>query len=478
MIDNASIILDPSKLSSSNVEMDLGKECIWLTKLPYEFDLIWKYLILYNHSAYKEFCNELVGGYIHRSFPNIKYSESSYIRDLFQKNSVFNHYEDYNKEISENYQQYHVILTPEELEMVVLSIKSSVKLLSKDDILSTIEVLSKENDKFTLTENFGVDLIKSDEEWFKQFQNLTEISFPSCLSYWIESKLRVDSDSTCVILLEYIKFLILKSRNPSEWIPSYFISRVWIEHWVLTKHFSEIWENILGVKEETMHFVQSPTDWEVFKDMYENTLELYRGAFGWEPHNQVWRDWQTEFSESNKTRLNVNLERLVNYYYFENQFIWGKCEKFYSPDKSFNELVDMFANQNPIRIYGKDIGIVNRMIENRKLRSQAKESSNLTNYLWRKNYNSMQDKEILNWVDKNCDKFTPFWIGGLKFSSNNDYNINYCCTYNDNENFIMNLDDYADNNCESIHLYQNNSKTDLNRYLIEGMKIYSNLKEK
>ena len=118
------------------------------------------------------------------------------------------------------------------------------------------------------------------------------------------------------------------------------------------------------------------------------------------------------------------------------------------------------------------------MIENRKLRNQAKENSNLTCYLWRKNDKSIQDKKILNWVDKNCDKFTPFWNGGLMFLSNNDYNINYCCKYNDNENFIMNLDDYVGNNCESIHLYQNNSKTDLNRYLIEGMKIYSNLKEK
>ena len=44
----------------------------------------------------------------------------------------------------------------------------------------------------------------------------------------------------------------------------------------------------------------------------------------------------------------------------------------------------------------------------------------------------------------------------------------------------MNLDDYADNNCESIHLYQSNlnSKTDINRYFEDGMKIYSNLKIK
>ena len=107
------------------------------------------------------------------------------------------------------------------------------------------------------------------------------------MTKWVESKLRISSDSSLVLLVEYLKFLIIKSKFPSDWVPSCFVDKVWIEHWVLTKNFSEVWNQIFRVNEDILHYIKTPKDIKEFEEKYTRTLELYKEMFGWNPHPEI-----------------------------------------------------------------------------------------------------------------------------------------------------------------------------------------------
>ena len=287
---------------------------------------------------------------------------------------------------------------------------------------------------------------------------------------WVESKLRISSDSSLVLLVEYLKFLIIKSKFPSEWVPSYFVDKVWIEHWVLTKHFSDVWDQNFKIDEDILHYNKTSKDVKEFEEKYTRTLELYKEIFGWDPHPQIWRNWDTEFEEFNEHRVIVNLERLVNYYRFERDFIAQHSQNLNCSSTSFEKLVDEYAIQNPTKIYGRDYESVKMMIENRSLKSQALKASSISKHLWRANFKSTENDQSCEFIEKN-QELGVYCIGGLKFSQGKDYNTNHCLLHSETESFLVSLDDYADHSWESIHLYPNNldSSLKLNKHLLDGM---------
>ena len=221
----------------------------------------------------------------------------------------------------ENFQKNEVLMTKTEIEESILFTRDCIELLTNEEIITKLENKLKSEIWFKIYQDLETEIITSDEESFHLLQELIDVDFPSSMMKLIESKLRIDSDSCLVLIIEYFKFLVLKSKYPSEWISSFFVDKVWVEHWVLTKHFHDVWEGVLNIDEEILHYSPAPTDAEIFKDKYEQTIVLYIKIFGSEPHPQIWRDWKVEYNDFQKSNYNVNLERLVNYYRFEYNFL-------------------------------------------------------------------------------------------------------------------------------------------------------------
>ena len=348
-----------------------------------------------------------------------------------------------------------------------------------EEILQKLDSSFSLNLEFSINQDFGINLANSDEEWYALFQELLDINFPNIMIKWVESKLRINSDSALILLVEYLKFLIIKSKFPSDWIPSYFVDKVWIEHWVLTKHFSDVWNQILRVDEDILHYSKTPKNIKEFEEKYARTFELYKEMFGWDPHSQIWRNWDTEFGEFDEHRVIVNLERLVNYYRFEKDFITNHSQNLGWSSESFEKLVDEYAIQNPTKIYEKESKMIKIMKYNKELRNDISKDISYLSHLWRKNCKFLYKSEN-NCIDRSFNNPSIYCVGGLKFSTLNNYNINHYLFYSETERFLLCLDDYADHSWESVHLYQCkvDSFLNLNLHLLSGMKSWKKFKEK
>ena len=456
MILNATSLLD-KQIDDNYVTIsdERGKEWITFSLISTQLDRIWREMILYNNRKYREFCQDIVGGYIHRWIPMNTLKDDTYTRYIFHKNKIF-WYRDNSlyDQWKENYQKYETIMNLSQLKDSIAFIKELLETNSVEEILQKLDSSFSLNIEFLINQDFGIDLTNSDEEWYTLLQELLDINFPNIMIKWVESKLRISSDSSLILLVEYLKFLIIKSKFPSDWVPSYFVDKVWIEHWVLTKHFSEVWNQIFRVDEDILHYNKTSKDVKEFEEKYTRTLELYKEMFGWDPHPQIWRNWNTEFEEFDEHRVIVNLERLVNYYRFERDFIAQHSQNLGWSSVSFEKLVDEFAIQNPTKIYGSDYENTKIIIENRNKRLQALKTSSISKYLWRANFKSTENDQSCEFIEKN-QELGVYCIGGLKFSQGKDYNIYYNLSYSETENILINLDDYADHSWESIHLYPN-----------------------
>ena len=427
-------------------------------------------MILYNHQKYKEFWNILVGGYIHRTIPDKFQPEWAYINDLLEINSafVFNQ-EDMSTYSFENFQEYEVQMTLTEIDDTILTIKENLELFSNKDII--LKLNNNYNDKvwFSIFQDLKEEINNSDKECYFLFQELIDVNFPSSMLKWIESKLRIDSDSCLILIIEYFKFLILKSKHPSEWISSFFIDKVWIEHWVLTKHFHDIWDKVLNIDEEVLHYTPPPTDAIAFKDKYEQTIILYRKIFGWEPHPQIWRDLNIEYNDFQKSLYNVNLERLVNYYRFEDEILSPILADLDIPNKAkfFDKIVNDYAklNWNINNFSGTKMRL---MLFNREIRQKAGKHI-ASSHLWRKY--CVIDDNVITSASLKSDK-NLYWVGGFKFSWKKGYQLDYYWYINDDDNLLINLDDLADDSWESVHLYidKGSHNLNLNNDLIEGQE--------
>ena len=374
-------------------------------------------------------------------------------------------------------------MTTTELDEAIDLVKKSLITMSQDEVLEKVKEFLELDLNFEIDHNFAINISTSDKISNELFQKLVDIEFPDSFENWVKSKLRIKSDSFWVLLIEYLNFLVIKSQFPSECIPSFFISWVWMEHWVLTKHFSEMWTNVLGVTEDSMHFILPPTDREIFNSNYENTQKLYKKVFGEYPHNQIWRDCATEFKEFNQTRLNVNLERLVNYYAFEKDFmkenIWELSPL--DPDISVENLADLYVLNHPYTLYNmREYSRVENIQENKRLRNESRDKSSINTYLWRAHYYNWINKNEANDIDEASHDAKVFSKGGFKYSLTNKYCISHYWKYSDEENHLLSLDDLADNSWESIHYYKDMSNEDINynEYLLKGMESYKNMYSK
>ena len=438
--------------------------------MPLQLDRVWRHMILFNHQKYKEFWDVLVEGYIHRIIPDQFQPKLEYMKNLFEKSeSLTYNYDEFDEYDFENFQESEVLMTKEEIENTKNHIKNNLELLTNEEIITKLENKLKSEIWFKIQQDLETEIITSDEESFHLLQELIDVDFPSSIMKLIESKLRIDSDSWLILIIEYFKFLVLKSKYPSEWISPVFVDKVWVEHWVLTKHFHDVWEGVLNIDEEILHYSPASTDAEIFKDKYEQTIVLYIKIFGSEPHPQIWRDWKVEYNDFQKSNYNVNLEKLVNYCRFEYNFLSKVATIPDMPNKTeqFDEIVNDFSSltSNIIHKYSSDK--MSAMIHNRKIRHIAQKCGS-SSHLWRKY--CIPDKKIIMKVSLESDQ-NLYWVGGYKFSWNQDYLLDLYWVNFNNEHLLMNLDDFADNCCESIHLYSekdNELDLHLNRYLSEG----------
>jgi hypothetical protein len=149
----------------------------------------------------------------------------------------------------------------------------------------------------------------------QMFDKLVDVQMPPFLVEFYSNKLFLTEEMGMAVFIEYIKFLILKSRD-SNVVPSFLVDLFWREHFTNTVHYRWLCENVFGLNSPILY--EQPSSSE-FKERYEITLKTYEDTFKSEAIPFIWKSYGEE-SELKRTKFyEANLYRLALYEFFEKE---------------------------------------------------------------------------------------------------------------------------------------------------------------
>lgn len=94
---------------------------------------------------------------------------------------------------------------------------------------------------------------------------------------------------TLRVIEEYKKFVYLGTIQ--DVAPSYEVDQVWHTHLLFTKDYKKMCKEVLGVE-----FHHNPIEKKSVrttgKDQYQETKQLYKKIFGYEPPPDIWTSWK------------------------------------------------------------------------------------------------------------------------------------------------------------------------------------------
>jgi hypothetical protein len=117
-------------------------------------------------------------------------------------------------------------------------IESSIIVKFIENLTQKLEMkLITFSDKFLNTINCNFSDCDSNIQ--TQFDALMNLDMPSLMMKEFRLKLLLEDGQDFVILIEYLKFLVLKSKD-EDIVPSFFIDQLWKEHFTNTKHYRDL----------------------------------------------------------------------------------------------------------------------------------------------------------------------------------------------------------------------------------------------
>lgn len=207
---------------------------------PIYFARIWKALILHNHSRYRKLCDTLCAYIDRKHAEEVKdFPSSSNLSDIFKYQEICNFFA-VHKSSAMNFDEryYEVLLTPEQLEAAKELISQKVETFEVNKTIAVDEV-AQLTQSINFQEEIGIfhksefanEPLISDTEMFDSkvksvFLKLLNMDLPQSLLKSFCSKLLLSEEQAVIVLVEYIKFLILKSID-SECVPSFLIDQFW-----------------------------------------------------------------------------------------------------------------------------------------------------------------------------------------------------------------------------------------------------------
>ena len=494
-------------------------------KPPIYLDRVLKQLILHDFSRYSDLCQFVSGGFIDR-IPN--YDLCFYFKfakkvALYKSDMHLTSYIERN-EYNLTEVKYEMMVTEEQLRFIKEFItEESLKI---EEINEKVEVdvyqkilrkwkkkmpsLFSSKDLSQIQWDHNID--SPDQEIYELLDKIYESRFPEDLLHLFSKKLNLSEEETFTIFIEYLRFIILKAKNPEITLyPSFLVDQLHREHFVLTKHYRDFCKNVFDT--QPILYKTLPKDIPSFKEGYGNTLDLYKSTFGVNPSTYAWRDFEEELSLINQKYYNINILRLWLYIFYEKEY--KTKENFKELQVKYPELADesilSIAEYKDTKIQPQrvDMNEFFRHETNRKLRKAA--SDNNGGSLWRKYYsqnklfkdylqvtenNDYQTQDsLLNLEEKglkpeDCDRLSLFRVGGLKFLHDRMTSDPFTKTFSDtsysrvsriesNNSYSgdktgkvgmnLSLDDLADDCLESIHLLKIHEKdATVSKYLKKG----------
>jgi hypothetical protein len=105
-------------------------------------------------------------------------------------------------------------------------------------------------------------------------------------------------------ILEYKKFIFLITISKTAQTPSDQVDQVWHLHLLYTQsYWIDLCKNT--IQKEIHHGPTKGTEQKAhFKDLYLDTLALYKTVFGHSPPDDIWPDAETRFKNIHFTRIN------------------------------------------------------------------------------------------------------------------------------------------------------------------------------
>ena len=202
-----------------------------------------------------------------------------------------------------------------------------------------------------------------------------------------------------MLLIEYLKFLILKHLYPCMTYCPWVLSKTWAEHFALSMNYQNMCTNVFGNLAFTVNeYKKQPKD--EFKELYSNTIINYQKVFGHKPPKFVWKSYKQEKSLNNTKFYDVNLIRMVIYYHYQRykqdrdnkEAYRSQLEKI--EDNSDNTIKHINMQLQDIRSTLKSAKIINvnydnslmldRMKQNKDIRETKVLQGTYHEYLWRK----------------------------------------------------------------------------------------------
>jgi len=143
-------------------------------------------------------------------------------------------------------------------------------------------------------------------------QKLLSIDIPESFKELMMNKLFMNEDVFTACLIEYYKFLVLRSKNEKSQ-PSFLIDQIWREHFTSTKHYRDTCDNVFGRK-VFIKYMNPKLIKSQFSEQYTDTMELYQNIFGHYPNYQIWKSVEDEIDILETPMYNINIFNMVNYY--------------------------------------------------------------------------------------------------------------------------------------------------------------------
>jgi hypothetical protein len=229
------------------------------------------------------------------------------------------------------------------------------KNLPLNDVLTLIEDSKKISGILTfpnsekMVDNLNFDFTNLPENLQKIGNLLLDIDFPVELKDALKAKFMLSEEFTTVIMVEYVKFIILKLKFPLV-VPSFLVGIFWEEHFVFSRHFRNTME-LLNDSNTTCLKFEKTDDGGNFHDRYEYTLKNYKEVFGHDPNPDVWFLIERENELRESHFYNVNILRLSLYHWFEESVKkeFGKNMLNYETfEDLFNDIDEDLSHSEPI----------------------------------------------------------------------------------------------------------------------------------
>jgi hypothetical protein len=149
----------------------------------------------------------------------------------------------------------------------------------------------------------------------EMFDKLVDVQMPPFLVEFYSNRLFLTEEMGMAVFIEYIKFLILKSRD-SNVVPSFLVDLFWREHFTNTVHYRWLCENVFGLNSPILYEQHSSSE---FKERYEITLKTYEDTFKSDAIPFIWKSYGEEIELKRTKFYEANLYRLALYEFYEKE---------------------------------------------------------------------------------------------------------------------------------------------------------------